>query len=337
MVRSLVIAVLAVAPVVAQQPQFKSGVELVTVPVTVTSLDHNTYIAGLTAADFRLSENGDRQVITTVSRERRPISIAFVVDSSGSMGLGNRKELAVYTAQKIFEGLQPDDQIAIVFFGETVERRLPWTRVGDIKQLNWGGWVPYGNTPLNDGMKLGLQLIDEARNPRRAVVLLTDGFENASRESTSSLVKTRQQSETTIYGVGVGSANIDDLRTDMQRVQVIDKENLPRVNAEAIRQIEANTPGASQLVRPQATLPNFDYLETLVGDSGGSVSRVLAMPEVAMAARNLVSELQYEYLLGYTPTKALDGKYRKLKVEMNRRGLYIRHRGGYLALPLTRP
>ncbi len=80
-------------------------------------------------------------------------------------------------------------------------------------------------------------------------------------------------------------------------------------------------------------LPNFDYLETLVGDSGGSVRRLLSQPEVAMAAKNIVDELQYEYVIGYTPAKPLDGKYRKLKVEVNRRGTFVRHRGGYLALP----
>ena len=204
----------AVTALSAQQPAFKSGVELVTVPVTVTSLDHNTFIDGLTAADFRLSENGERQVITNVTRRREPLSLAIVVDSSGSMGLGIRKELAVFAVQTVFEGLLPDDQIAIVFFGEKVETRLPWTKVGDIKQLNWSGWVPYGSTPLNDGMKLGLRLIEEAQNPRRAVLLLTDGFENASRESTSSIVKSRQQSETTIFGVGVGSANLADLKAE---------------------------------------------------------------------------------------------------------------------------
>ena len=52
-----------------------------------------------------------------------------------------------------------------------------------------------------------------------------------------------------------------------------------------------------------------------------------------MAAKNVVDELGHQYLVGYTPTKSLDGKYRKLKVEVNRRGLYVRHRGGYLAMP----
>jgi hypothetical protein len=52
-----------------------------------------------------------------------------------------------------------------------------------------------------------------------------------------------------------------------------------------------------------------------------------------VAAEEPHPELQNQYLVGYVPTKSLDGKYRKLKVEVNRRGLYVRHRGGYLALP----
>ena len=108
---------------------------------------------------------------------------------------------------------------------------------------------------------------------------------------------------------------------------------LPPANAERMRQIEAATPGAGQGARPDQALPNFDYLETLVGDSGGIVSRSLSQAEVINAAKVITSELQNEYLIGFTPAKAFDGKYRKLKVEVSRRGTFIRHRGGYLALP----
>ena len=125
----------------AQQPEFKAGVELVTVPVTVTSNDHNTYIEGLTAADFRVTENGERQVVTTVTRERRPISVCFVIDSSGSMSLGDRRDLASQAVDRIVGQLKPDDEVSIVFFDEKVEERLPWTKVGPGVKLNWGGWA----------------------------------------------------------------------------------------------------------------------------------------------------------------------------------------------------
>jgi VWFA-related protein len=267
--------------------------------------------------------------VTTVTRERRPISVCFVIDSRGSMSLGNRRDLASMAVDRIVSQLQPDDEVSIVFFDERVEERLPWTKIGPGVKLTWGGWTPRGSTALNDGMRLGFRLIEAATNARRVLVLVTDGFENASRESTSNVVKTRLQSETTIIGIGVGSASLQDLQGDVRNIQT----HLPGANAENLRKFDATAPGASEAVRPANVLPNFDYLETLVGDSGGSVRRLLSQPEVAMAAKNIVDELQYEYVIGYTPTRALDGKYRKIKVEVNRRGTFVRHRGGYLAIP----
>jgi Mg-chelatase subunit ChlD len=313
-----------------QQPAFKSGVELVTVPVTVTSRDHNTYIEGLTAADFELAENGERQVVTTVTRDRRPLSICFVVDSSLSMAYGNRKVLANQVTDRIVEQLKPGDEISIVFVGEKAEERLPWTRIGTGVQLNWGGWVPFGSTRLNDGLRVGFRMLESAQNDRRLIVMVTDGFENASRESTASIVKTRQESEITIVGIGVGSEDIADLYADAQGVR-----SMPGANADQLKRIDAATPGASETLRMnnRRLPPNFDYLEMVVGDSGGLITRVVSQPEVIMAAKNITDELQYEYLIGYTPVKPLDGKYRKIKVEVKRKGTFVRHRGGYLALP----
>lgn len=330
-----VIALLLVAPTTtAQQPTFKAGVDLVMVPVTVTSLDHNTYIEGLTAEDFRVSENGDRQVVVSVTRERRPVSVCMVVDSSGSMALGTRRDMAIEAAQRLVEGLQPDDEVSIVLFGEDlVEKVLPWTRKSAIEKLDWSKWRPRGGTPLNDGMRAGFEMIEQAANSRHALVLITDGFENSSRESTSSLVKSRRQSEITVYGIGVGSANIKDLQSDAPRLMTPASFGKQPADSDALRRIEAKMPGAGEQVRGLPTLPFFDYLETLVGDSGGSVSRGLSFPEITMAARNIIAELNNEYLIGYTPAKSLDGKYRKIKVELNKRGRFVRHRGGYLALP----
>jgi len=327
----LAVAIFALATwVTAQQPQFKAGIELVTVPVTVTSLDHNTYIEGLTPADFKVSENGERQTVTTVTRERRPLSLCFIVDSSGSMAFGNRKILAMQSADRIVEQLKPDDEISIAFVGQETEERLPWTRIGKGVQLNWNGWVPIGNSPLNDGLRLGFKMLEKATNGRRLIVMLTDGFENSSRESTASIVKTREQSEIMIVGIGVGSENLWDLYADAQGVR-----KLQRGGSEELRRIDAATPGASDSIRGnnRRQLPDFDYLERVVGDSGGSSSRVVSQSEVIMAAKNITDELQYEYVIGYTPVKPLDGKYRKLKVEVNRKGTFVRHRGGYLAVP----
>ncbi len=323
--------VLAGANLRGQQPTFKAGVELVTVPVTVTGLDRTTYIDGLTPADFRLSENGDRQAVTMVTRERAPVSLVMVLDSSESMAVSNRRQLASHAVQQIGAALQPDDEVSIVFVDRTIDIKLPWTRVGDIKELNFGGWNPNGIAPLNDGIRAALTLIEMANNPRRAVLLLTPGFENSSRTSVSQLVKTRHQSETSIYGFGIGSARLADQASEQPRLIRMSKDPSP----EEMRHLDELSPGSS---KPHTSaLPEFDYLETLVGDSGGTVTRMMTVPEAALAAKTIVAELQNQYLVGYTPKKSLDGKYRKLKVEVNRRGLYVRHRGGYLAVPAATP
>jgi Ca-activated chloride channel family protein len=312
----------------AQQPEFKAGVELVSVPVSVTTRDRDTYIDGLTVADFDVSENGERQVVQTLTRSRRPVSICFVVDASGSMERGMRTEIARQAGRRIAGQLLPDDEMAIVLFAGAVQERLPWTRIADVTDRAWDRWATQGGTSLNDGMRVGLELIDQARNPRRAIVLLTDGFENASRESASSIVKTRRQSETTVYGIGIVQNSVAEQQGD----RVYQGLAMPGATPDGVPP-GPPTPGASDLMAMTRALPQFDYLQAMVGDSGGIVARAESVTEALDAAMRVINDLQREYLLGYSPTRPLDGKYRRLKVEVKRRGAVVRHRGGYLALP----
>lgn len=311
----------------AQQPSFKAGVELVSVPVSVTTRDGNS-LDGLSPADFEVFENGERQVVQTLSHERRPVSICLVIDASGSMERGMRKEMARQAARRVAAQLRPEDEISIVLFAGAAEERLTWTRVADVTDRAWSGWATQGSTALNDGMKAGLAMIDRARNPRQAIVLLTDGFENASRESTSSIVKTRRQSETTVYGIGISQTGFVEVQGDRVHQGLALPPAGPVVEGPG-----AAMPGAYDHLAMTRGLPQIDALQAMVGDSGGLVVRAESVREAQDAAIKVVNDLQHEYLLGYTPAKPLDGKYRRLKVEVKRRGAVVRHRGGYLALP----
>ncbi len=323
------LAAALVPPVDAQQPEFKAGVELVTVPVTVTTRDHSTYIAGLTAADFRVEENGDRQVVTAVTREKVPVSVAIVVDSSEAMRLPMRREYAADAVNQLVAALEPEDEITILFLSRTVSERVPWTRAKDIRELNWGDWNPGETAPLHDGLRSAFAALQKARNARHAILLLTPGFESSSRMSLSSLIKSRQESEVSLYAFGLGSHRAEDVAAEQQTATKY--MGVPRATSEMVRGADAQGPNA---IAPKP-LMEIDYLDTLVGDSGGTVTRLKSLPESAMAARNLAAELHNQYLVGYTPKKTFDGRYRKLKIDVNRRGVYVRHREGYLALPLA--
>ena len=304
---------LASTPLPAQQPAFKAAVELVTVPLTVTTRDRDRFITdALTPADFRVFEDGVPQTVTLLSQVRLPVSLCIVVDASGSMSAGLKHDVAVRALQATGGGLSPDDEIAIVKFAKTASVMLPWTPVPQARGLAWELQVE-GETSLNDALRLALALTDEAKNPRRAILLITDGFENASRTLVSEVVTTRRQSETLVYAFGLVSLS-EPRRAGPPTI-------FDRFDTSSMAQ------------RPQGSIPNLDVLPSLVGDSGGALTRVHSDADAKAAAQRLISELRYQYTLGYVPTKSLDGKYRRIKVETTRRDLRVRHRGGYLALP----
>ena len=76
-----------------------------------------------------------------------------------------------------------------------------------------------------------------------------------------------------------------------------------------------------------------ENLVHLVGDSGGTVYRVLDAAEAPKVATTFLSDVDSAYVLGYTMPSSLDGTYRRLHVTVRYDDLHVRHRAGYLALP----
>jgi tetratricopeptide (TPR) repeat protein len=86
-----------------------------------------------------------------------------------------------------------------------------------------------------------------------------------------------------------------------------------------------------------APVASANVLDALVQDAGGTLFRVTSGAEAVQAARNVVDDLRHQYTLAYTPARAMDGTYRRLRIETTRPGLFVRHRLGYLAAPGERP
>jgi len=290
-------AILALAALTAAQPSFKSGTELVTVPIAVTNVTRDKLITGgLTAADFRVFEDGVPQEIALFTQDRPPTSLCIVVDASGSMASARRHDFGVAALQHTVRGLEKGDEVAIVRFAEKITTVMPWTREPDERKLSWRldpGAGSMVNSSITDAVKAALAVIDQAHNPRKAILIISDGFENASATPVSRVVKTREQSEALVYAFGVAG---------------------PAERA----------PGGAYLT---------NVLPAIVGDSGGVYWSVASLSDAAAAGLTLLHEFKYQYTLAYTPSKPLDGTYRRIKVEIAVPDLLVRHRGGYLALP----
>ena len=287
----------AVSLLALGQPVFKSGVELVTVPITVTNAARDQLITtGLDARDFRIFEDGILQVITSLSQERKAVSVCVVADASGSMARAQRHDHGVRALQGLARGLQTDDELAIVRFAEKTTVTQPWTNQPDLRRVGWrldpaAGTV--ANSSIADGVKMALELIEHASNSLRVIVVISDGYENTSVTPLAQVARSREQSETLLYGFG--------------------------------------TAGPAE--RGPDGIPLRNILPELVGETGGVYWQITTAAEADFAAMSLLNELKYQYVLAYSPSRLFDGKYRRIKVETTVKGLAVRHRGGYLAMP----
>jgi Ca-activated chloride channel homolog len=287
----LALAAVVVARLGAQ-PTFRSAVDLVSVPVTLAGRDGARPAGELSAADFRIYEDGVLQELALVSHEPRLISLCILLDSSPSMASG-RQALASRTIDGLLAGLKPDDEAALLFFASKVRTAFPWTRGRDIQPVSWIEWRVSLGTALLDALREGLTMMERASNPLPVILVVSDGGENASRTPLAKLVATRRQSETVVYG--------------------IDTDLPPSRMAPPVNRAFSN------------------FLPEVVGDSGGTVYVVRSPEAGETAARALLEELRSQYTLGYVPKRAADGTFRQLKVETTARGYTVRHRTGYLA------
>jgi len=295
MVRT-VLALLTVVLVVAveAQPTFRSAVDVVTVPVTVTAKDTTRRVGELGLADFRIYEDGVRQDVTLVSHQPRALSLCILLDSSPSMASG-RQALAIRAIDTLLQGLRGDDEATMHFFASRVRMSFPWTPAPALTKVSWIEWRLALGTALIDALREGLRQVEQARNPLPIILVVSDGGENASGMSLARLVESRRQSETLIYGI----------QTDLA----------PSRYAPSVNRAFAN------------------FMPQVVGDSGGMTHRIRTPEEGETAALALLEEWRSQYTLGFTPKLAPDGKYRSLKVEVVDTNLEARHRAGYLATP----
>ena len=184
--------------------QFTSGVNLVEVYATVTDAQWRA-MAGLTAADFQVAEDGAPQTISAFATGEFPLSVAIGIDRSFSMGdRSNRIGVARSAARALVGALRPDDQLMILAIGgETaVVAPLSTDRRAALSAIDrLDAW---GTTPLYDATLSALDAIQPARG-RRALVLLSDGADRYSTTTAAELVDRAREHDVLVYPVAIGA------------------------------------------------------------------------------------------------------------------------------------
>ena len=188
----------------AREPVFAARTRTVRVPVSV--LDKvGQPVMGLQGEDFQVSEDGKRQKVTLFSGERRPLRIAMALDVSGSMD--NKIRQVEEALRHFIDLLEPADEILVITFSDQVRVVQDFTSDRDLLARVLDNLEPAGSTAFYDAAYLAIQRVAKVPAESKAVVLVTDGVDTASRTSFADLRELARRTEVPVFSLGLDGGN----------------------------------------------------------------------------------------------------------------------------------
>jgi Ca-activated chloride channel family protein len=187
---------------IAEPPVLSIKTDLVTLAVTVVDRE-GTFVAGLRPEHFTVYDNGEPQPIEFFTTEDLPATIGLVIDSSGSMR-GKREQ--VTAAAMAFAGLShPLDEMFTINFNERVWPGLPadlaFTADRNRLRAALADAPAVGMSAVYDAVDRALAHLQHGTRDRKALIVVSDGGDNASARSIDDLLESARQSMATIYAV----------------------------------------------------------------------------------------------------------------------------------------
>lgn len=183
----------------SQQPQFRSGVDVVRIDVSV--MNGLTPVAGLKAEQFVVLDNGVTQTIDSVTLENVPLSLTLVLDTSDSMR-GDRINHLIKGSMALINALHPQDEAGLLTFSENVRLAVATTRDRKPVLDALSKLVPAGATSLNDAVFMGLQLKNGSRGDATPVLLaFSDGHDTASWLRSDQLLEATRRSNLLLHAI----------------------------------------------------------------------------------------------------------------------------------------
>ena len=183
-------------------PSFSSESELVVLQVTVFDRDGNS-VRQLSRDVFHVVEDGTPQTITMFSGEDAPVAVGLIVDNSSSML--TRRAMVTAGVRAFAESSKPEDQAFSIVFNEHARRALPetvaFTSNPTLLQASIAAVPAGGQTALHDAVIAGLDQLATAERQKHVLVVLSDGEDNASKQSEDDMLRRANRSNALIYAV----------------------------------------------------------------------------------------------------------------------------------------
>jgi Ca-activated chloride channel family protein len=252
------------------------------------------FVPDLAARDFEVLESGARRPIADFEHDTTGISVALLFDVSGSMeaNLASAREAATH----VLAWLDARDEAAVYTFDTRLVEAAPFTAGLQTLPASMSTVVPFGATSLHDAIARTAERAGVRADRRRAVIVFTDGNDNASRLTPPEVSAIASAIDVPVYIFGV--------------VPGIDNPSAST----------STTAGRSPFEGP---------LSDLAAWTGGHVFVASTPVERSTAARRIVDELRHQYLIAFE-SSGLPG-WHPLEVRARGRDLTVRARSGYIA------
>jgi Ca-activated chloride channel homolog len=175
-------------------------VDLVEVHVNVTD-DRDRPIGNLTKSNFNLVEDRVRQDISVFKHEDLPVSLGLVIDNSRS--IEPRKQRLDAAALSFVRKSNPEDETFIVHFDNEVRLDQDFTSsIADLEK-SLANSTPFGQTAIYDALILALDHMENAKQQKRAILLITDGIDNSSTHTLAEAIDATKRAHVAVYTVGL--------------------------------------------------------------------------------------------------------------------------------------
>jgi len=282
-------------PAGAQQPlpTFKASVDIV--PISAVVRDRRgRIVTTLTAADFEVLDKGERRSILDFQTDQdSPLTLAVLVDTSGSMRIGPKLAFARDVLKRLAADLQDGrDEVSLFTFDAALHEQQPFTLHPAALSGALDGADPFGVTSLYDAIAETARRLADRPAQRRAVVVITDGLDTSSALTAEEVSGLASSIDAPVYVVATVPPIDYVLQTD---------------RATAVARFSVD-------------------LRDLATWTGGELLWVTT-PEDAGQVREIVSELRHQYLISIEP--AAEQEWRPIDVRVRDRRMTVRARSGY--------
>ena len=277
---------------------FNETVSVGYVMVPFTVLDRGGVpITNLKQRDVALYVDGTR-VRTDLFEQsmNAPVSWTILLDLSGSMALAGKMDAARAAVSTLLNHRKKGDDFALFTFAESEATEVvPATDDPDEIRRAMFDVKPYGKTAFFDALATMPDRNELGKNPTRAIVLLSDGIDNASRHTRASLAQIFEGTSIPIYPLGLRDP------AELKPHQQV----------------------------PYEALSDLDLLDAVANLTGGKLYLGQSSLELSRAVDAMQKDLRAQYLIGFTPTGKGEVKYRRIALQLAGRSRVVRVRAGY--------